>query len=62
MSVTVPFTGVLLARDLRRSPRDARVGRTFLIGTLIAAGAGVLGDVICAVAVAIAPRTCSPAG
>ena len=56
MSVTVPFTGVLLARDLRRSPVAARVGRTFLIGTLIAAGAGVFGDVVGAVAVAIAPH------
>lgn len=55
MSITVPFLGVLLARDLRRFPRAARVAPTLLAATLVAAVIGVFGVLACATTLAVAP-------
>ncbi|MFI7606030.1 hypothetical protein ACIBTV_12985 [Micromonospora sp. NPDC049366] len=55
MSVTVPFLGVLLAHDLRRSPRPARPGPTLLAAVLLAAAVGVFGILVSGAAIALAP-------
>ncbi|HEX5997741.1 MAG TPA: hypothetical protein VFY84_21585 [Jiangellales bacterium] len=54
MSVTVPFLGILLARDLHRAPRAARLTPTLLAATLLAAVIGVFGVMVCAAALAVA--------
>ncbi|WP_446219525.1 hypothetical protein [Micromonospora sp. IBHARD004] len=55
MSVTVPFLGILLARDLRQAPRATRLAPTLLAATLLAAAVGVFGVLVCAAALAVAP-------
>jgi hypothetical protein len=55
MSVTAPFLGVLLAHDLQRMPRSARVTPTLLAATLLAAVVGVFGVLVCAAALVVAP-------
>jgi hypothetical protein len=60
MSVTVPFLGVLLARDLRRAPRTTRFAPTLLAATLLAAAVGLFGILLCAAALALAPSGTAP--
>ncbi|MFE9954395.1 hypothetical protein [Micromonospora sp. NPDC005299] len=60
MSVTVPFLGVLLARDLRRAPRPARFTPTLLAATLLAAAVGLFGVLACAATLALAPSGTAP--
>jgi hypothetical protein len=60
MSVTVPFLGVLLARDLRRTPRTARLIPTLLAAALLAATVGLFGVLVCAAALALAPSGTAP--
>jgi hypothetical protein len=60
MSVTVPFLGILLARDLRRAPRAARLTPTVLAATLLAAAIGVFGVLVCVTALAVAPSGTAP--
>jgi hypothetical protein len=60
MSVTAPFIGVLLARDLRRAPRRARLTPTLLAATLLAAAVGLFGALVCAAALAVAPSGTAP--
>ncbi|MET8832425.1 hypothetical protein ABZV78_00700 [Micromonospora sp. NPDC004540] len=60
MSVTVPFLGVLLARDLRRAPSTARLTPTLLAATLLAAAVGLFGVLVCAAALALAPAGTAP--
>jgi hypothetical protein len=55
MSVTLPFLGVLLAHDLVRAPRAARLTPTLLAAVLLAAAVGAFGVLVCAVAVGVAP-------
>jgi hypothetical protein len=57
MSVTLPFIGVLLARDVVRSPGTVRVAPTLLAGTLLAIAVGAFGVLVCAAALAVAPAT-----
>ncbi|MEH0937530.1 hypothetical protein [Micromonospora psammae] len=60
MSVTVPFLGVLLAHDLGRAPRTARLAPTLLAATLLAAAVGLFGVLVCAAALALAPSGTTP--
>ncbi|MET8832865.1 hypothetical protein ABZV78_02965 [Micromonospora sp. NPDC004540] len=60
MSVTVPFLGVLLAHDLRRTPRTARLAPTLLAATLLAAAVGLFGVLVCTAALALAPSETAP--
>jgi len=55
MSITVPFLGVLLARDLQRVPGVVRISPTLLVEALLAAIIGVFGVLACAATLAIAP-------
>jgi hypothetical protein len=55
MSVTLPFIGVLMARDVLRSPRGVRLTPMWLAATILAAAIGFFGVVVCAVALLIAP-------
>ena len=55
MSVAVPLFGILLAHDLRRTPGPARVAPIVLATTMLAAVVGVLGALICAATLALAP-------
>ncbi|MEU1879534.1 hypothetical protein ABZ470_19650 [Streptosporangium sp. NPDC020072] len=55
MSITVPFLGVLLTHDLRRTPRTARLAPTLLAATLLAAAFGVFGALTCALALILTP-------
>ncbi|MCW2503071.1 MAG: hypothetical protein JWO79_1355 [Actinomycetia bacterium] len=55
MSVTLPFTGVLLARDVLRSPATARLTPALLAAALLAAAVGAAGVLVCAAALAVAP-------
>ncbi|MEV4167345.1 hypothetical protein [Nonomuraea dietziae] len=55
MSVTVPFLGILLVGDLRRASHAARVVPTLLAAMLVAAVIGIVGIVVCAAALAVAP-------
>jgi hypothetical protein len=50
MSVTLPFTGVLIARD-----SSARLTPRWLAATILAAATGLFGVVVCTVALVIAP-------
>jgi len=54
MSVMVPLFGILLARDLRRAPRAARIAPTLLAAGLLAAVIGAFGVLVCAAALAVA--------
>jgi len=62
MSVTLPFIGVLLARDVVRSPGTVRLAPTLLAGTLLAIAVGASGVVVCAAALAVAPATAAAGG
>lgn len=55
MSVMVPFFGVLLVGDLKKTPRTARLIPSLLAGMLLAAVVGVFGILVCALALAVAP-------
>lgn len=55
MSVTVPFTGVLAAHDLRRSSGTARLLPALLAAALLAVAVGAFGFVACLVALVVAP-------
>jgi hypothetical protein len=55
MSVTLPLLGVLLAGDLRRAPRAARLTPTLLAAALLAAAVGAFGILVCAIALGVAP-------
>ncbi|GII00389.1 hypothetical protein Pta02_23970 [Planobispora takensis] len=57
LSVMVPFSGVLLAHDLRRAPRTARIAPTLLGAVLLAAVIGAFGFLACAAALALASST-----
>jgi hypothetical protein len=61
MSVTVPFLGILLTRDLRRAPRATRLTPTLLAATLLAVAVGVFGVAVCVTALAVAPSGTAPA-
>jgi hypothetical protein len=54
MSIPAPLLGILLAGDLRRTPRGARVMPSLLAATLLAAAIGVFGVLVCAAALALA--------
>ncbi|MBB4913353.1 hypothetical protein [Streptosporangium saharense] len=60
MSIPLPFLGALLAHDLWRSPRTARLTPTLLAATLLAAAVGVFGILVCALALTIAPAASGP--
>jgi hypothetical protein len=53
MSVTLPFIGVLLARDVLRSPAAVRLTPTLFAATLVAAIVGAYGVLVCATALAV---------
>ncbi|MFC4016519.1 hypothetical protein ACFOW4_00940 [Micromonospora sp. GCM10011542] len=55
MSVVVPLFGILLAHDLRRAPRPARVTPILLATIVLAAVVGVFGVLICAATLLLAP-------
>ncbi|MET9342552.1 hypothetical protein [Nonomuraea sp. NPDC003804] len=55
MSVIVPCQGILLVHDLWRAGRAARILPTLLAMTLLAAIIGVVGVLVCATALAVAP-------
>jgi hypothetical protein len=55
MSVTLPFIGVLLARDVVRSPGAVRLTPTLVAAALLAMAVGAFGVLICAAALAVAP-------
>lgn len=55
MSVTLPFLGVLLVRDVLRSPGAVALAPTLLAATLLAVVVGAFGVVVCAVALAVVP-------
>lgn len=57
MSVTLPFIGVLLVRDVLRSPVTVRLTPTLLAATLLAAAFGAFGVLVCAAALAVAPSS-----
>lgn len=57
MSVTLPFIGVLLARDVVRSPGTVRLAPTLLAGTLLAVAVGAFGVLVCAAALTLGPAT-----
>ena len=57
MSVTLPFLGVLLARDVLRSPGAVRLTPTLLAATLLAAAVATFGVLVCAAALAVAPSS-----
>jgi hypothetical protein len=52
MSIVVPLTGILLARDLKRASDAARFTPTLLAAALLAAAVGVFGALACAAALA----------
>jgi hypothetical protein len=54
-SVLVPLVGILLAHDLRRAPGPSRVTPALAATALVAAAVGVLGVLICAAALLLAP-------
>ncbi|MER7444987.1 hypothetical protein [Micromonospora avicenniae] len=60
MSVAVPFLGILLAHDLRRSPGNVRLAPALLATALLAAAVGLLGALFCAAALALAPEGVAP--
>lgn len=55
MSITLPFTGVLFAGDLRRSSGPHRLTPTLLAATLLATAVAIFGVIICAAALTVAP-------
>jgi hypothetical protein len=55
MSATLPFIGVLLARDVLRSQGAAPLASTLLAAILLAAAVGVFGVVVCAVSLTLTP-------
>ncbi|WP_406067954.1 hypothetical protein [Micromonospora sp. NBC_01638] len=55
MSVLTPLFGVLLVRDLRRAPGAAGVTRTVFAVAVPAVVIGVVGVLMCAVTLAVAP-------
>ncbi|MEV4512272.1 hypothetical protein AB0K00_25320 [Dactylosporangium sp. NPDC049525] len=55
MSVLVPLLGILLVRDLRGAPGEARLAPTLSAAVLVAAAFGAFGAAACAVALAVAP-------
>lgn len=55
MSVALPCIGVLLARDVLRSPGTVRVIPTLLGATVLAVAAGAYGVIVCAVVLLVAP-------
>lgn len=55
MSVTLPFFGVLLARDVLRSRGEFRLAPTLLAAALLAAAVALVGVVICAGALMVVP-------
>jgi hypothetical protein len=55
MSITLPFFGVLLARDVLRSRGEFRLAPTLLAAALLAAATALVGIVICAGAVTVVP-------
>lgn len=55
MSVTLPFFGVLVGRDLRRAGERAQITPTLLAATLVALAVGAVGALACAAALAVAP-------
>ena len=55
MSVTLPFIGVLLARDVVRAPGAVRLTPTLVAATLLATAVAAFGVLICAAALAVAP-------
>jgi hypothetical protein len=55
MSVTVAFIGVLMARDVLRSPGPDRLTPMWLAATILAVAVGSFGVVVCAVALLAAP-------
>ncbi|MFG1652383.1 hypothetical protein ACGFIE_20890 [Micromonospora sp. NPDC049275] len=57
MSVVTPLFGVLLVRDLRRAPATVGVLPTALAVVLPAAVIGVVGVLVCAATLALAPTT-----
>jgi hypothetical protein len=57
MSVAVPLFGILLVGDVRRGPRPARLTPALLGSGLLAGGVGVVGIIISAVTLLVAPET-----
>jgi len=57
MSATLPFVGVLLAGDLLRAPRTARLAPTLLAAALLAAAVGVFGVLVCTITLAVVPSS-----
>jgi hypothetical protein len=55
MSVTLPFIGVLMARDVLRSAGRVRPAPMWLAATILAAATGLFGVIVCAVALLVAP-------
>jgi hypothetical protein len=53
MSFTLPFLGVLLAADVRRSPRALPLAPTLLAAVLLAIAVALLGALFCAVTLAV---------
>ena len=55
MSVLVPFSGVLLASDLHRARREAKVAPMLLAAAMVAAAFALFGVLVCTIAIAVAP-------
>ncbi|MFI6814508.1 hypothetical protein ACIBG7_19005 [Nonomuraea sp. NPDC050328] len=60
MSVTVPFLSALLAADLWKTARTARLLPTLLASALMAAAVGIFGSLVSAVALAVASAHADP--
>jgi hypothetical protein len=56
MSVTLPFFGVLLVRDVLRSGGEFRLAPTLLAAAALAVAVALIGVVICAAALLIGPQ------
>ena len=55
MSVLVPFSGVLLASDLHRARRGAKVAPMLLAAAMVAAAFALFGVLVCTIATAVTP-------
>jgi hypothetical protein len=55
MSVLVPFSGVLLASDLHRAQRGAKVAPMLLAAAMVAAAFALFGVLVCTIGIAVAP-------
>ena len=55
MSVLVPFSGVLLASDLQRAQRGAKVAPMRVAAAMLAAAFALFGVLVCTIAIAVAP-------